>query len=263
MANGQGLLAGKSVVITGSGSGVGRAAAVIFAREGARVVCADIEEGWAQATVDLIETKGAAVAQRCDVRNRADVDGAVARAVSEFGRLDVMYNNAGVATATDGKPHSLIDQDDDDFERLVGINLRGVTYGLQAAIRQFMTQGGGGVVVNTGSVAGMVGWGGVMYGASKGGVNQITRGAAIEWAKHGIRVNAVCPAGMMTNFGKQDGAGFAKASEEMAQRYGAMHPLGRPVEPEDAANAALFLASDLSKNITGVLLPVDGGYTAA
>ena len=257
------LLIDKSVVITGSGSGVGRAAAILFAQHGARVVCADVREDWAQQTIDLIGAPGRAVAQACDVRREADVKAAVDRAVREFGRLDVMYNNAGVATATDGKSHTLIEQGDDDFERLVGINLRGVTYGCQVAVRRFLEQGGGGVIVNTGSVAGMVGWGGVMYGATKGAVNQMTRGLAIEAAKHGIRVNGVCPAGMITNFGRADDSGFAPATAELEERYGKMHPLGRPIRPEDAANAALFLASDLSSNITGVLIPVDGGYTAA
>jgi len=257
------LLENKSVVITGAGSGVGRAAAEIFVRHGARVICADIQEDWAQATVELIGKQGAAVAVRCDVRRLEDVQGAVDRAVAEFGRLDVMYNNAGVATATDGKAHSFIDQDDSDFTRLVEINFHGLLYGCQVAVRTFLKQGGGGVIVNTGSVAGMVGWGGVMYGATKGAVNQLTKGLAIEAAKHGIRVNAVCPAGMMTNFGRTGGAGFEAQSAEMAERYGKMHPLGKPILPEDAANAALFLASDLSSNITGVLLPVDGGYVAA
>jgi NAD(P)-dependent dehydrogenase (short-subunit alcohol dehydrogenase family) len=257
------LLIDKSVVITGSGSGVGRAAAILFAQHGARVVCADIREDWAQATVDLIGRQGQAVAQACDVRREADVQAAVDRAVREFGRLDVMYNNAGVATATDGKSHSLIEQGDDDFERIVGINMKGVTYGSQIAVRQFLKQGGGGVIVNTGSVAGMVGWGGVMYGASKGAVNQMTRGLAVEVARHGIRVNAVCPAGMITNFGRADDSGFADASQDLLERYCKMHPLCQPIRPEDAANAALFLASDLSNNITGVLIPVDGGYVAA
>jgi NAD(P)-dependent dehydrogenase (short-subunit alcohol dehydrogenase family) len=257
------LLAGKSVVITGAGSGVGRAAALLFVRHGASVVCADVRSDWAEATVRLAQGPGSAVAQACDVRKRAEVDEAVGRAAEAFGRLDVMYNNAGVATASDGKRHTLIDQDDDDFERLVSINLRGLTYGCQAAVRQFLAQGGGGVIVNTGSVAGMVGWGGVMYGATKGGVNQLTRSLAVEVAPHGIRVNAVCPAGMITNFGRPGGEGFGESSPETLERYAKMHPLGRPITAEDTANAALFLASDMACNITGVLLPVDGGYTAA
>lgn len=258
------LLEGKSVVITGAGSGVGRAAARIFAEHGARVVCADIMADWAAETARLVgEDGGTATAVACDVRVYADVAAAVAKAVETFGRLDVMYNNAGVATATDGKRHRLIDQDDADFERLVSINHKGVLYGCQAAVRQFEAQGGGGAIVNTGSVAGMVGWGGVMYGSTKGAVNQLTRGLAIEVAPLGIRVNAVCPAGMMTNFGHADGAGFAEKSAALVEAYSKLHPLGRPIAPEDCANAALFLASDLASNITGVLLPVDGGYVAA
>ncbi len=258
------LLKNKTAVITGGGSGVGRAAVLLFARNGARVVCADINAEWAENAAAAVRAEGGvALAQRCDVQVAADVDAAIARAVNEFGRLDVMYNNAGVATAADGAARQLTDQGDEDFDRLVSINFRGLLYGCQAAVRQFRAQGGGGVIVNTGSVAGMVGWGGVMYGATKGAVNQLTRGLAIEVAKEDIRVNAVCPAGMITNFGRNAGKGFDTPSAETLERYGKHHPLGRPIDPEDAANAALFLASDMARNITGVLLPVDGGYTAA
>jgi NAD(P)-dependent dehydrogenase (short-subunit alcohol dehydrogenase family) len=258
------LLKDKIAVITGAGAGVGRAAAMIFAQHGAKVVCADVNSDWVTETTDQIGAAGGvALGQACDVRRAEDIRAAVQRAVDQFGRLDIMYNNAGVATATDGQPRTLLDQGDDDFERLVSINYRGVLYGCQIAVRQFLAQGGGGVIVNTGSVAGIVGWGGVMYGSTKGAVNQMTRGLAIEVAKHGIRVNAVCPAGMMTNFGRSANHVVDDASPDLVARYGQMHPLGRPIAPEDAANAALFLASDLSSNITGVLLPVDGGYTAA
>ncbi|MDO7842136.1 SDR family NAD(P)-dependent oxidoreductase [Sphingomonas immobilis] len=254
------LLQHKSVVITGAGSGVGRAAAVLFAQHGARVVCADINLDWATETARLAGAD--AVPVLCNVTQRAEVEAAIDLACDRFGRLDVLYNNAGVATASDGRPHRLIDQDDADFDRLMSINLRGMVYGCQAAVRRFDAQGGGGVIVNTASVAGLIGWGGVMYGASKGGVVQLTRALAIEVAKQGIRVNAVCPAGMMTNFGRTEGAGFAERAAEEVARYAEMHPLGRPIAAEDCANAALFLASDLSSNITGVMLPVDGGLTA-
>lgn len=251
------LFKDKSVVITGAGSGVGRAAALIFAAHGAKVVAADIMDDWARETVRQVEAAGGrAIAARCDVRAYADIAAAIDSAVAAFGRLDIMYNNAGVATATDGKRHRLIDQDDADLDRLVSINHKGVLYGCQAAVRQFESQGGGGVIVNTGSVAGMVGWGGVMYGSTKGAVNQLTRGLAIEVAAQDIRVNAVCPAGMMTNFGHADGSGFSERSADMIDAYSKLHPLGRPIAPEDCANAALFLASDLARNITGVLLPV-------
>jgi NAD(P)-dependent dehydrogenase (short-subunit alcohol dehydrogenase family) len=234
------LLQHKSVVITGAGSGVGRAASLIFAQQGARVVCSDLKEEWAAETVRQVrDAGGTAVTQVCDVRREADLIAAINRAVAEFGRLDIMFNNAGVATATDGKGHRLIDQGDDDFDRLVSINQRGVYYGCRQAVIRFHQQGDRlGVIVNTASVAGMVGMGGVLYGSTKGAVIQLTRALAVEVAKAGLRVNAV-------------------------ERINKMHPLGRAITPEDTANAALFLASDMAKNITGVVLPVDGGYTAA
>ena len=257
------MLEGKNVVITGGGSGVGRAATILFARNGANVICADINPDWAAESARLArEAGGKAEAMACDVSRSADVNAIVARCVESFGRLDVMYNNAGVATASDGKPHTLIEQGDDDFDRLVSINFRGVVYGCQAAVRRFIAQGNGGTIVNTASVAGLVGWGGVMYGATKGAVVQLTRGLAIEVAKHNIRVNSVCPAGMVTNFGRTGGAGFNDLSD-VEDLYGKNHPLGRVITPEDCAEAAMFLASDRASNITGVMLPVDGGYVAA
>ena len=140
------------------------------------------------------------------------------------------------------------------------VNVGGVLNGCRAAIHQFEEQGGGGVIINTASVSGLIGWGGVVYGATKGAVTTITRTLALEVAARGIRVNAVCPAAMMTNF-----AGMGKMgplSDEAKQRLASLHPLGRTIDPQDCANAALFLASDLASNITGVNLPVDGGLSA-
>lgn len=257
------FMAGKSAVITGAGSGVGRAAAQIFAAQGAKVVCADINPAWVEETVSIVTGQGGvAVAQSCDVREKGDIEAMLDRAVAEFGRLDILYNNVGIATASDGKKYRLIDQDDTDFERLVSINYRGVLLGCQGAVRRFLAQGGGGAIVNTASVAGMVGWGGVMYGSTKGAVIQLTRGLAVEVAREGIRVNAVAPAGMMTSFGHAAGR-TAPPTAEQIEAYGRMHPMGQPIEPENCANAAMFLASDLARNITGVILPVDGGFTAA
>ena len=129
---------------------------------------------------------------------------------------------------------------------------------------RFKSQGDGGVIVNTGSIAGMVGFGSVVYGATKGAVNQITRGVAIECAPFGIRVNAICPAGMpFTNFMAAGGMEAPPdAIQQIAEQVGASHPLGRPITAEDCAEAAVFLVSDRASNITGVLLPVDGGYVA-
>jgi NAD(P)-dependent dehydrogenase (short-subunit alcohol dehydrogenase family) len=253
----------KSVVITGAGSGVGRASALTFAAEGAKVVCVDIREDWAKETVRLAEANGGiALALSCDVRQEAEVTAAIGAAVRAFGRLDVMFNNAGVATPRPGI--LLEDHTDADWDRLMGINLRGMFYGCKQAVLQFKRQGDGGVIVNTGSVAGMVGWGGAVYATSKAGVNHLTKLVAIEGAPHNIRANAVCPAGMPgTNFMARDASeGSQGIPEEQAKAIGAVHPLGRPITAEDVAIAAVYLASDESANVTGVLLPVDGGYIA-
>ncbi len=257
------LLSDKSVVITGAGSGVGRASALLFAQEGANVVCADIQAEWAKETVALIEAAGGtAKAQTCDVTAESDVIEAIAAAADSFGRLDIMFNNAGISTPRPGmllEDHTL-----EDWERVMNINFRGVFLGCKHAVIRFKQQGGGGVIINTGSVAGMVGWGGTVYGASKGGVNQLTRAVAIECAPLDIRVNGICPAAMPgTNFSVPGATrGSQGVAEERAQQSGSIHPLGRAITAEDCAAAALYLASDQSRNVTGVLLPLDGGYTA-
>lgn len=256
-----GLVEGKVVVITGAGSGVGRAASVLFANHGARVVAADVDNVAIEETANLVkEHNGDIMAVHCDVSDAASVEAAVAAAVETFGKLDIMYNNAGITVRPEpGKPlKSFVDASEADMDRLQSVNVKGMMYGCQAAIRQFEKQGGGGVIVNTASVAGLVGYGGVVYGATKGAVAIATRTIALEVASRGIRVNSVCPAGMPTNF---IGEGIG-ASEAVRQSMANSHPLGRPIEPEDCANAALFLASNLASNITGVNLPVDGGLIA-
>ena len=148
---------------------------------------------------------------------------------------------------------------DGPLDRLVSVNIGGVVNGCRSAIRQFQQQGGGGVIVNTASVAGLIGWGSVVYGATKGAITTLTRALALEMAPLGIRVNSVCPGGMMTKFG----IGARGPIPETVQEYTAkLHPLGRVIDPMDCANGALFLASDLASNITGVNLPVDGGLSA-
>ncbi|MFC4595829.1 SDR family NAD(P)-dependent oxidoreductase [Sphingobium tyrosinilyticum] len=259
------LLEGKSVVIMGAGSGVGRAASLIFARNGAKLICADLVAERNEETVGLIREEGFTDAQAitCNVVKEADVQAAIDAAVSAYGRLDVIFNNVGIASPVRNNALVRFDEiTDEDFDQLNDVNFRGVGNGCRLAIRQFLKQGDhNGVIVNTASVAGMVGWGGVLYGATKGAVIQLTRGLAIENAKNGIRVNAVCPAGMITNFGA--GSAPRVVTPELESMYGKQHPLGMPISPEDCANAALFLASDMARNITGVALPVDGGYVAA
>jgi NAD(P)-dependent dehydrogenase (short-subunit alcohol dehydrogenase family) len=189
------LLEGKSAVVTGAGSGVGLASALRFAEEGARVVCADIKGDSAKEAVRRIEAAGGtAVAVEFDVSVESDVIALIAAAVANYGRLDILFNNVGIPTPRLGallEDHTL-----EDFERLVAVNFRGVFFGCKHAVLQFKSQGGGGVILNTGSVAGLVGWGGSVYGATKGAVHQLTRAVALEGAAFGIRANAICPAGM-------------------------------------------------------------------
>ena len=257
------LLTNKVVVITGAGSGVGRASARRFGEEGAAVVCADIDLDSVKETVAELEEAGSqAVAERCDVSEDADVAAAVASAVGHFGRLDVMFNNVGIPTPRLGmsfEEHTL-----EDFERLAAVNFRGVFLGCKHAVIRFKEQGDGGVILNTGSVAGLVGWGGTVYGATKGAVHQLTRAVAVEVAPFGIRVNAICPAGMpYTGFMAAGGMTVSGADlDAVAAHTGSMHPLGRDGPAEDCAEAAVYLCSDGAANVTGVLLPVDGGYVA-
>ncbi len=252
----QGLLHGKVAVITGAGSGVGRAAVLLFAEHGAKVVAADINrEAVDEVAAEVVASGGQAIAVECDVASAESVETAVKSAVDAFGRLDVMYNNAGITTKAG---QSFMDSTDEDLQRLTAVNVAGVVHGCQSAIRQFDAQGGGGSIVITASVAGLVGFGGVVYGSSKGAVTSLTRTLALEVAGKGIRVNSVCPAGMPTNFG----GGMLKASEQARAHTARYHPMGRVIEPEECAAGALFLASDLASNITGVNLPVDGGLAA-
>lgn len=264
----QGLLEGKVVVVTGAGSGVGRAAVKLFTEHGAKVIAADINKETAEESVRLSGApQGQARAVACNVADPASVDATVAAAVENFGRLDVMYNNAGVTVmpVPGVGLRKLIDTPHDDMRKVEEVNINGVIFGCQAAIRQFDAQaenglGGGGAIVNTASVAGMMGYGGVVYGMTKGAVVQLTRSLAIEVAEKGIRVNSVCPGGMLTHYSGMDpdGPNAAMIKEGM----GKAHPLGKAIDPADTASAAMFLASDLASNITGVNLPVDGGLMA-
>jgi NAD(P)-dependent dehydrogenase (short-subunit alcohol dehydrogenase family) len=244
---------GSSVVVTGGASGIGREVARRFAAAGARVVVADIDDTGAKAVAAELGVSARAI--RCDVTEPGAVEAAIGLAVNEFGRLDVMVNNAGVCTL--GPLHLL---DDVDFDRMIEVNLKGTFRGIRAAAKQMPS---GGVIVNVASTAGLNGaplLGG--YGATKAGIVNLTKTAAAELRPMGIRVNCVCPALVETPFSDALVTGFEAATGASAQTYFS-EKQGRIGQPEDVAKVVLHLASHDAGWVTGVAYPVDGGLMAA
>jgi NAD(P)-dependent dehydrogenase (short-subunit alcohol dehydrogenase family) len=248
-------LAGKVALVTGAASGIGRAAALRFAKGSAAVMCADIDAGGVKETAERIAASGGrGAALALDVTDEAAVRDALARTVSELGGLNVLFNNAGVGVQS--------------FERTLDVNLKGVYYGLRHGA-ELLASRGGGAIVNTASIAGLVGLdsivpiegplegGGIGYIVSKHGVVGLTRQYALHYARRGVRVNAVAPGYIATQM-----TAMLRQTPELEQRVANSHPMARLGRPEEIAEAALFLASDAASFITGVVLPVDGGYTA-
>jgi NAD(P)-dependent dehydrogenase (short-subunit alcohol dehydrogenase family) len=250
-------LADKVAVVTGAASGIGRATALAFAGEGARVVLVD----WNQSAVgdvrDEIEgTGGEVVAVAADVSDAEQVEDATHRAIADFGRLDIAFNNAAI---TQGST-PMHETTEDFYDRLMAINLKGVWLGLRAQLRQ-MLDSGGGAIVNTASIAGVTGTPGLaLYSAAKHAVIGLTRTAALEYAQQGIRVNAIAPGTtatpMVGDFIRESGDPGVMDSILDA------HPAGRAGTPEEMASAVLWLASDRAGFVTGHTLFVDGGFTA-
>ena len=244
-----GKLDGKVAVVTGAGSGMGRASALLFAAEGAKVVCADVSGHQESAAAEIGKD---AIAVHADVSQAGDVKAMFAAAVEAFGQLDVVFNNAGIDAH-----HPLDETDDDVFDRLVAVNLRGVFLGIKYAIPALRASGGGSII-STASAMGLVGRKGIAaYGGTKGGVVALTMGAALDFAADNIRVNCICPGMIYTG----RGGAPADNSEPVPTRTMPV-PMGRYGSPREIATAAVFLASDDSSYMTGVALPVDGGYVA-
>lgn len=248
-------LEGKVSLVTGGSSGIGRATSLAFAREGAKVVVADVSVAGGEETVQMVTKAGGdAIFVKTDVTKAVEVEGLIKKAVKTYGRLDCAHNNAGIV----GSPGvSLVDLTEEGWDRVMNINLKGVWLCMKYEIPQMLKQGGG-VIVNTSSIAGVVGLTGIpVYVASKYGISGLTRAAALEYAGANIRINAICPGPtrtpMMDVTSSADPGGEAKRGAT---------PMGRVGLPEEQADAVVWLCSDRASFVTGALISVDGGYTA-
>lgn len=256
-----GRLDGKVAIITGGASGIGLAAVRRYVEEGAKVVIADVADELGNKAAD--ELGDNAIFVHTDVTSEHGIENVVAQAVKAFGKLDILYNNAG----TGGSPHSTWDIEPGDLDQVVAVNVRSVSLGHKYAARQFKAQGGGGTIVTTVSTGGLQGgWGPSSYVISKHAVAGVIRQAVVDFVGSGIRTNGIAPGIIMTPlFAKTFGVPLEQSDEfvaYLADRLASTQPIGRVGQPEDIANAAVFLGSDESSFMTGAIVPVDGGATS-
>ena len=250
-----GLLAGKVAVVTGGSSGIGRAAALALAREGARVAVASRRTAESEETIRLAaQAGGEARFIRTDVTRREEVESLIEETVKAWGRLDCAFNNAGIT----GEMARTAECTEENWQRTIAANLTSVWFSMKYEIRQMLKQGRG-VIVNNASVAGLVGMrGGPAYAASKGGVVQLTRTAALEYAKAGIRINAVCPGYIETPLLEP----YSSTNPDLEPYIRRIQPMGRLGTPEEVAGAVVWLCSDAASFVTGHPLVIDGGMMA-
>jgi len=250
-----GCVEGKVALVTGGASGIGRATALTFAREGAKLVIADMNEDGGQQTVHLItEQGGEAIFVRTDVSQAVEVQALISKAVETYGRLDCAHNNAGIAGGVRART---AEYPEDRWHQVIAVNLTGVWLCMKYEIPQMLHQGGG-TIVNTASAAGLVGSRGTSaYVASKHGVVGLTKTAALEYAQQGIRVNCVCPGAIQTPMTDR-----AWSDPERRARVIASEPIGRIGNPEEVAEAVVWLCSDAASFVTGHAMSIDGGLVA-
>jgi NAD(P)-dependent dehydrogenase (short-subunit alcohol dehydrogenase family) len=250
-----GQMAGKVALVTGASSGIGRAAAIAFSREGAKTVVSDLNNEGGNETVKLIrEIGGEALYVHADVSRAEDVKALIAITLDRFGRLDFAFNNAGI----EGQSAPAADQTEENWDGVLGVNLKGVWLCMKYEI-PVMLANGCGSIVNCSSVAGLIGFPGITpYVASKHGVIGLTKTAALEYATTGLRINAVCPGVIQTPMIDRFTGGSAEGAQQMIE----MEPMGHLGTPEEIAAAVIYLCSDASSFVTGIALPVDGGMIA-
>lgn len=246
---------GKVALVTGGSFGIGRATAVAFAKRGAKVVVADWMEDKENETIKLIKNAGSdGLFVQCDVSSGTEVRNMIEKAIARFGRLDYAFNNAGIEGAT-ANTHECTEE---NWDKVVGINLKGIWLCMKNEIRCMLKQGKG-MIVNCASVAGLIGFPGLpAYVVSKHGVVGLTKTAALEYAKEGIRINAVCPGVIKTPMVDR----VTGKDKEVEKQYTEMEPVGRMGNPEEVAEAVVWLCSDAASFVTGIAMPVDGGWIA-
>lgn len=248
------ILEGKTALITGGGSGIGRAAAILFANEGAKVVVANRRLKNGDETVAMIRKAGGeAIFIQTDVSKREQVENLVATIIQKYGRLDCAFNNGGI----DGKPAAIVECEEEDWDTIIDINLKGTFLLMKSEIRQMLSQGTGAIVNMSSICATNVRPNRCAYNASRYGVEGLTKTAALEYSSKGIRVNAVAPGSIRTDIFYRS----TKGNPEKEKLYLQGHPIGRIGEPEEVAAAALWLCSDAASFVTGTILMVDGGAT--
>ncbi|MEX2494524.1 MAG: SDR family oxidoreductase [Woeseia sp.] len=249
-------LEGKVALITGGAAGIGRAAAIAFSQSGAHVAINDLKLDRGEEVVNAIqESGGKAIFIHGDVSDAAETERLVDTIVSTFGRLDCAFNNAGI----EGRMGSTVDCTEENFDRTIAINLKGVWLSMASEIRQMLAQGTGGAIVNMASVAGLVGFPNLpAYVASKHGVLGLTKTAALEYAKSGIRINAVCPGVIHTEMIDR----ITGMDPEVEKQFTDLEPMGRMGTPEEIAAAAVWLCSDAASFVTGHPMTIDGGLVA-